>query len=290
MPASQTAFIVGAGAVGLAMARALSLGGYNVTGIWNRGEAGRQRAESIGVPVHADVEIRAAGTACLVLVCVNDDAISEVGAALARGGHLAEGSVVAHTSGCLAADALGALSSPSRGSLHPLVAVSREPEAYQALMGASYAIEGEPEALTALESLVARLHGEVLHIRSDAKPRYHAAAAMASNLIVALLHEAAMQAQSCSNQDPLPWLSKLATGAIENAARVGTLAALTGPVARGDVGTVSRHLQAIDSEVLALYRQASLRALEMARQRGLDSSQVKALARLLGSPSGAIGS
>ena len=184
---------------------------------------------------------------------------------------------VAHLSGARPASALGSLSIP-RASLHPLVAMREPAVALRALDQALFTLEGDE---TALEFLESHLSLRSQRIRADQKPRYHAAAVMASNLVVALVAEATELAESIGLNDCEAALAELAAVALENVRARGAAQGLTGPAKRGDSAVLGAHLQALPAAMRPIYRGLSLRAVELARESGLPPDTADALKALL---------
>ncbi|MEM6732274.1 MAG: DUF2520 domain-containing protein [Myxococcota bacterium] len=272
----QRVFLIGTGSAGTALGLWLSRRGHRLVGAWNRSvRRARTAEEALSIPVGAE-DWPTLPDCDVVLVAVSDGAIAEVGERLRP--HLRPGMVVAHTSGSLPASALGEQSVP-RGSVHPLVAM-RSPEiAADALNRAMLTVEGDADAVARLSDLVEG--ARVQRLEAKDKTVYHAAAVIASNLAVALVAEAAELASSVGIHDAERALAELSFVAIENVLERGTAAGLTGPVSRGDVDTVRAHLGALKDPTRKVYRELSLRALELARVRGLESEKVHALQTVL---------
>ena len=278
----KAVYILGGGAVGVGFARAMNSHGVNVIGLWNRGQARvEELGDDFGCPVVTGELPRQIERADLVLLCVSDSGLSEVGALLAASGWVRPGTVVAHTSGCLPSTDLGKIEGAHLGSIHPLVTMPDAVAAAARLPGATLAIEGDAVAMGVLKGVVELLEGRAIEVSSVGKPRYHAAAVLASNLVVALLADAVREAEAAGVHDANRLLTGLAIVAAENVAERGALAALTGPIARGDVATVKRHLEALSEETQEVYRVMSGRALGLARARGLADEAYVALAKLL---------
>ena len=192
----------------------------------------------------------------LLLLAVPDDALADVAAELARH-DLPAGLPVLHASGSLGAEVLDPLARAgcAVGSLHPLVALATPESGAARLRGAFFAVEGDPAARAAAESLVRALDGHLLPVAAGGKARYHAAAVLASNFVVALLATAErwMAEAGVPTEQARPALASLAAGAVAEAGRLGPEAALTGPLARGDVETLQRHLQRLSPSERSLY-------------------------------------
>jgi predicted short-subunit dehydrogenase-like oxidoreductase (DUF2520 family) len=196
--------------MGRVMAAGLRQTGLDVTGPLPRG----------AVPANADV----------VLLCVPDGAIATAAAAVPRG------PLVGHCSGATGLEVL----SPHDGfSLHPLMTVTAQ-DGPERLQGAAAAIDATtPAALLMARQLGGRLGLRPLVLRAEDRVAYHAAAAMASNFLVTL--EAAAEQLAAGTGIERADLAALVRATVDNWARLGAREALTGPVARGDAGTVTRH-------------------------------------------------
>lgn len=238
--------IVGLGRAGAALAAAL--GTAVATRLWDR-DATRL----------ARLAPRVAGTACAtlhellagarsVLVCVSDAAVGEVAAALdaawpARGGPR----VVLHTAGALSSRALDPLRrrAAGRGVFHPVVAL-RGPESAPVIAGAFATISGDARARRTARALAHVLGLQVAQVDDARRPLVHAAAVMAAGDLVALLAEAERIAQRAgvARGAARALIAALAAGAVDGFGRDG-LAALTGPVARGDATTLAAHAAAL---------------------------------------------
>jgi predicted short-subunit dehydrogenase-like oxidoreductase (DUF2520 family) len=280
--ADLATYIIGMGNVGLGLAMALEARGLPLTGVWNRS---RDRAEAasrvLRCPVDSDtISLRGAH---LVIVATADDAIAELGTRLS-GMLLPTGCVVTHLSGCLPASILGEVQGGGVGSMHPMLACPTPQQAVLDLPLAHWVIEGDVRAVPVLEAFVARLGARSQRIRSESKARYHAAAVMASNLVLALLRAAADEAKEAGLSGLGPALNRLALGAVQQACERGLADALTGPVLRGDSATVERHIGALRPNHACLYRNLSQEALRLAVERKLPQEKVEALVRLLGTP------
>lgn len=209
--------VVGAGRMGSALAAALRAAGAEVEGPLRRGER-----------PHGEV----------VLLCVPDRSIAEAAAAIPPG------PAVGHTSGATTLEPLGA---HRAFSLHPLMTV---PYGAQADFGeVPCAVAGDPVATT----IAHRLGMRPIVVSDQDRPAYHAAAVIASNFLV-VLEEAAARVAATAGLDRADLLP-LVRASVENWARLGP-EALTGPIGRGDVATISRHREALRArtpELLALY-------------------------------------
>jgi predicted short-subunit dehydrogenase-like oxidoreductase (DUF2520 family) len=203
---------------------------------------------SVAAPVgrHDDPADAARGVDVLV-IATPDGAIAEVAAAVVPDAH----TVVVHLAGSLGLDVLG--THPRRAALHPLVALpSAEVGARRLVSGAWFAVAGDPpDALALVEEIVADLGGRSFTVADDDRAAYHAAAAIASNHLVALLGQAERVAAAAGV--PLAAYLDLVRATVENVAELGPAAAITGPAARGDEATLDRHRAALPDSELEAY-------------------------------------
>ena len=253
--------IVGSGKVGTALGVLARRAGWRVVVV-----AGREASSAAA----------AAGAADLVLLTVPDGAIAVVCDELAGAGAFRSGAVVAHCSGALASDVLASARETcgcAVGSMHPLQAFPSAEAAVATLGGAFFFCEGDDAAVSVLERLAESIGGRAVRIAPGAKALYHAAAAMACNHLTALLDAAAAMCEQAGidRATAMEALGPMVRATIENVASMGPEAALTGPVARGDVETVRRHLAALADCPPALrgfYRAAATWTARLAEGKG----------------------
>lgn len=239
---------------------------------------------------HAGAEYRMlpsqppAGTT-IVILAVPDDALPEVVHDLAMMGPAPPGCVALHLSGALSTDALGPLHHRDYaiGSMHPLMAVADPWLAGDRLIGAAFAMTGEPGANTAARRLVSALGGVPLTIPATLRPLYHAAAVMASNYLVALTGAAVrmLGEAGVDDEDAVRALLPLLRGTLDNIEQLGVRAAVTGPIARGDVDTVRLHLARLSPGDRVLYSGLGLELLRLAQAAGLDEARAAEIESLL---------
>lgn len=224
----------------------------------------------------------------VVLLAIPDGAIPSLGRRLAEGSHLSEDTAVLHISGALPAAALteAGLTVPC-GAMHPLQTLLGDGRPRRPF---SWVLEGDEPALLRGRQLVRAMECEHVALEGVHRGRYHAAATMVSNHLVALARVAERQmGRAGIPADRLPALfMPLMAAAVENIGRVGTAEALTGPVVRGDVATVAAHLDVLADTPADLhwYRVASAALLPIARERGIDDASLQNLRALLDPPEG----
>jgi predicted short-subunit dehydrogenase-like oxidoreductase (DUF2520 family) len=262
--------IAGAGRVAQALGKLLAMRGEPVAFIASRSvEKARQGGAFIGPDVQAVSFAELGRHASRILIAVPDSALESVAATL----ELTSG-IVLHTCGAKGPEALGVLANRgvSCGAIHPLQTISDPEWGAKALDGVAFAIAGDPVAHQWAEHIVRVANGRSLRIATERRPLYHAAAVMASNYVTALMSaaEELLIAAGVDAGEALPALGPLARTSLENTLRQGPLAALTGPIERGDVATVESHLAALEyisGPIARLYRAAGLQTLDLARRR-----------------------
>jgi predicted short-subunit dehydrogenase-like oxidoreductase (DUF2520 family) len=180
-----------------------------------------------------------------------------------------------HTSGALGAEVLQpAMAAGTQiGSFHPLVAFADTERAIAALHGATVAIEGDDQLATLLSEMAERVGATAVRLAPGSKAAYHAAAVLAAGGFIALL-DAIAELGAVAGLDEAGSLAiygPLIEGTLGNARSLGIRAALTGPMTRGDVGTLRAHLAAMAAhapDALELYAAAARREIVLARERG----------------------
>jgi predicted short-subunit dehydrogenase-like oxidoreductase (DUF2520 family) len=272
---TRTVALVGPGRAGTALAGALADAGYRVVTVAGRSpEAPSTREVATRLGASA-VDVEAAGRgAALVVVATPDAAIERTAREVAPS--LEPGALVVHLSGALGLDVLAAVArvrADARiGALHPLQTLTGH-ESARVLRGAWAAVAGPPEVTALAETLGLRPFA----VDDADRARYHAAACIASNHLVALLG----QVQRVSERAGVPFeaFEPLARAAVDRAFDRGPARALTGPVARGDVTTVRAHLEALDPAEHDAYLAGARGALVLS---GRDDPELVSLLEAVG--------
>jgi predicted short-subunit dehydrogenase-like oxidoreductase (DUF2520 family) len=281
--------IIGAGAVGTALGAALHRADWPVVAVASRDAARRERFRSLVPGARAFAEAPAIlDEAELVILTVPDDAIEQLAGEL----RLYGGQALVHTSGVLGAEVL----EPARaagtqvGAFHPLVAFADTERAIAALRGAAVAVEGDDQLATLLATMAEAIGATAVRLAPGSKAAYHAAAVLAAGGFVALLDAIAELGRSAGLDEAgsLAIYGNLIEQTLGNARSLGIRAALTGPMTRGDVGTLERHLEALARlapDALPLYRAAAEREIALAEARGsLAPHAADSMRRLLAMP------
>jgi predicted short-subunit dehydrogenase-like oxidoreductase (DUF2520 family) len=265
--------IVGAGRVGCSIGRALLAKGHRVVAVSVANqESARRVLDVLGHVAIVDPE-DAPLAANVVVIAVPDDALAETAVRVARG--RCEGAVVIHTSGIHGTGVL-APCGENVAAIHPAQTI---PEPTTELAGVYFGVTAPEHVREWAAWFVAELGGIAIDVPEEQRGLYHAALSMASNFTVALAADAADLLGDAKA------LSPLLRQTVENVIRLGGDAALTGPVVRGDAGTVRAHVAALTEHaphLLESYVANASRALDRAVKSGrLDAAKAKTVADAL---------
>lgn len=277
MAAKPRIAIVGAGNLGSSLALSLHRSGYLVDAVIARSDnPSLRKARSLSKEVGGIAVRPAQINADVVWLCVPDSEIAKVARVLARKKNW-EGKVALHSSGALTSDELEVFRQrgASVASVHPLMTFVRGSR--PALVGVTFAIEGDANAVRAARAIVNDLGGRSYSIRKQDKVAYHAWGTFASPLVTALLVTAEHAAAAAgvrgkaARQRMLPILQQT----LANYAKLGPAASFSGPIIRGDVATVSQHLRVISDipaawEVYMALAKAALAYLPVKNRRKLE--------------------
>jgi len=242
--------VIGAGRVGAVLAAALRAAGHEIVAVAGESDASRRRAAELlpGVPVEKPTAV--ARAADLLILTVPDDMLSNVANMLSASGAIRPGQVVLHTSGRhgleVLADAAGVGARVI--AMHPAMTFTGTAVDLPRLHGCVFGVTAGPAERSVADQLVTDLGGAPMWVPEERRALYHAALAHGANHLVTLVAQAremlAAVAADDPTYDPADTLRPLLTAALDNALRDGD-AALTGPMVRGDAGTVAAHLEEV---------------------------------------------
>lgn len=281
--------IVGPGRMGLAMGAALAASGQirRLT-FFGRDDEPPPHPLFASRSIEVDYQIGTGPVPAetgVVIIAVPDDRIGDVAQLVASYGEAPAGCVALHLAGAVSTDPLSPLHAVgySVGSLHPLQSVADPWSGGDRLVGAAYAICGEPEAMTVARRIVAALGGRPLVVPASQRPAYHAAAVLASNYLVTLAATAVriLREIGIDEEDALPAILPLMRGTLDNLEDLGLASALTGPIARGDIDTVRTHLARLSPSERALYSALGRETVQLSLAAGLDPVRAEELIALL---------
>ena len=258
--------LIGPGRAGQALIRLLPGSKYEIGPVLSRTFTSARRATRLmrlGAPTHDPEDF---ADCHLILIAVPDDAIAAVAASLAAASFSFRRKIVFHTSGALDSSTLEPLRARGAaiGTIHPLQTFGRH---VLTLAGIHFAVEGEEKALRWAQTLVTDWHGKLLRLKPGQKILYHAAATFAGPLFTPLMQAAVllMGHAGIGPKTALQALRPLLLTTLDNFSHAGRQS-WTGPLARGDVGTIQRHLVALaatDPVLARYYRGSALSALAL---------------------------
>jgi predicted short-subunit dehydrogenase-like oxidoreductase (DUF2520 family) len=272
--------VVGAGRVGAVLGAALARAGHRIVAASGLSSASVARAARLLPRTRLVAPERVGRGADLIIISVPDDALAGVVWRLAEAGGVRAGQIVAHTSGAHGLDVLTPIVAVGARplALHPAMTFTGHAEDLNRLAeGVSFGVTAPDDLRPLATRLVADLGGSVEWIAESDRPLYHAALVHGANHLVTLVNEAMDRLRDSGVVHPERVLAPLLRASLENTLRYGD-AALTGPVARGDAGTVARHIDALRTTApdsvpayVALARRTADRAIASARLRAVDA-------------------
>jgi len=278
-------FIV-AGTVGMALAVRLNSKGYRVIAVSSRSlTSAKKLAEAVtGCRAYIDKQ-DVADTAELIFITTPDDAIASVAAET----RWHRGQSVVHCSGALSTDIL----EPARklgarvGAFHPLQTFASVKQAIENIPGSTFAVEAEESLSGTLKDMATTLDSHWIELKASDKVTYHAAAVITCNYLVTLVKLATDLWQGFGVPQPraIQALLPLIRGTIHNIDTVSIPQCLTGPIARGDIETIKKHLDALEKvapALLSTYRELGRQTIPIALAKGkIDRHHVEELEAIL---------
>lgn len=184
--------------------------------------------------------------------------------------------IICHFSGSLSSDIFSGIEKKEaeKISIHPMYAFSDKFTSYKQLNTARLTIEGSKEAVKVIKELFgAELKHQIFELKAQDKVKYHAAAAFASNYIVGIFDVALELLKNCgfTDKDAVSLLEPLITGNVKSVLQNGTKDALTGPVIRNDIGTIKKHIEALeDRDMIDIYKSVGKRLVGISKQKYSD--------------------
>ncbi|MFF4450502.1 Rossmann-like and DUF2520 domain-containing protein [Streptomyces sp. NPDC001502] len=238
--------IIGLGRLGAASAEVFQRSGYELVGVSARSDASKARAEQRvpGVSVLSPQEV-AARADCVILT-VSDDAIAAVAEEIVAAGSLQAGNIVVHLSGRCGLEVLESARKVSAVPLacHPAMTFAGTPNDADLLASSPFGITSLPEHRQYAEGFVEAIGGSCTWIAEDKRTMYHAAMVFGANNLISLIAVAIQAMVAAGIEDAGGFLAPILRASLENTIELGPQA-LTGPVRRGDIGTLHAHIEAL---------------------------------------------
>ncbi len=280
---------IGAGKVATAFGRYLHDHGSPISGYFDR--HGEKVAHATGITQSRPFAnaMAAAAQSDIILITTRDDQIGGVCEHLCRQKSITARHLVGHMSGVHSSRILNEAARHGAAvfSLHPLQAFADEDKALAELPKTFFSLEGEGDRLQPVKEVLAKTGNRYFCISPEHKSLYHLSACLLSNYLVTLMDSglAALEKSGIDPREGFEAMSPLIVGTLSNIARLGTAKALTGPIARGDAGTVEQHLEALKlsglKNIESIYRHLGLHTLNLAERNALQSPQKATMVREL---------
>ncbi|MBA7467728.1 Pyrroline-5-carboxylate reductase [subsurface metagenome] len=277
---------IGAGTVGTALSVRLSNKGYQVIAVSSRSQtSARKLAQAVSGCQAFNNNQDVADTAELIFITTPDDVIASVASEI----QWHRGQSVVHCSGALSTDILESAKKLGAqvGAFHPLQTFASVKQAIENIPGSTFAAEAEEPLLSTLKDMATALDGQWIELKANDKVAYHAAAVIACNYLVTLVKLAAdlWQSFNIPQSQATQALLPLIRGTIHNIATVGIPQCLTGPIARGDIETIKKHLDALQKvapALLSTYQELGLQTIPVALAKGkINQHQAEELQAIL---------
>ncbi len=261
MTTKNSIAIIGMGKVGTAVGSLLRSAGYKIVAVADMSVVSAEDGvKYTGGKVYADLADAASHAEC-VFITTGDDAIATVCEEISGKGGVSAGKKIVHMSG---AGGLDLLESARRAgahvaSIHPIQSFADVEGALKNIPGTTFGVTADDEIKDWAVQIVKDLGGVPFFVSDADRPLYHAAACMASNYLVTLIYmvESVYETVGLSREEAIKSFWPLVTGTIRNIEAHGTVQSLTGPISRGDVGTVEKHIETFRDrlpEFLDMYR------------------------------------
>ncbi len=249
--------IIGAGRLGQSLARALCEAGCSVQVIYDADESRAKCCAALCGDTIQALPLEAFPTDLTILfISVPDDSISQLLQKLTNTSFISLDTIVAHTSGVLLSTVLAPLRSQTEllAAMHPVQTLTNSTDDWQRLFGIYYGVEGHYRALPRLRTLIQKLRGKIFIIPQKQKALYHIGCVFASNYLISVEAVAAriMEQVGFSESEAVSILEPLVLASFDNIKKRGIARALSGPIVRGDKGTVARHIEELEKTVPAL--------------------------------------
>ncbi len=259
---------IGAGKVGVSLGKYFVEGGLQVSGYYSRSRSSSETASDfVGVPSMGMEELVECSD--IIFITVNDDHLINVREEVSKLG--VAGKILVHASGSVSSEVIQ-VSGVYSYSMHPMYPFSDKFTAYKNLGSAVFSIEGHEAKIEDVKAILEGLGNKVFKLSKDKKALYHLSNVMVSNLVLALLHKGIGYLKLCGvdEETAKEALLPLINSNIDNISNKSFEDSLTGPVERGDISTVEKHLKVIPDLDASLYNNLSKELLEIAKRKNLE--------------------
>jgi predicted short-subunit dehydrogenase-like oxidoreductase (DUF2520 family) len=261
--------LIGTGALGSTLIQALAAQGYPIKGIYNRTKArAQQLAQKMDVDQYGEFPNSTQELGEVIFLTVSDETISQLTRRLSKLSDSLTGYTVIHCSGNESAELLDPLRRKGAvvASFHPLQTFTGQSEA-QDFQNIYFSLQGDPESFPILRNVAESLGAQTLEVNADQKSQLHAAAVFASNYLVSLLQTSVDvgAGEGLAPSDVKEALLPLVRTSLKNVSDQSMIEALSGPVKRGDIATIKKHLSLLSEspELKKLYCMLGLQTVKL---------------------------
>ena len=263
---------IGAGKVGVTLGKYFSIHGLDVCGYYSKNELSSKEAAEFTTSKSFNNLKQLVDTCNLLFITTPDDTIENIWFDLQK--FDLEGKIICHTSGSFSSSIFSNIdTSGAFGySIHPLYPFSDKFNTYKNLDKAYFSIEGSLEFFDEMKALLEAFGNKVICLRASEKPLYHLSNVTVSNLVLSILNIGTGYLEQCNvpHQEALNALLPLIEANLTNIKTKGFEAALTGPIERGDIKTIQKHLYVMPSEDVILYKRLSLNLVKLAEEKNKE--------------------
>lgn len=273
--------IIGAGRVGCSLGKYLCSKGTELAGYYDTDlAAAKEAAEFTQTAFYESIQ-PLIDTSELLFITTGDGCIISVWEQIKK--LSLKNQIICHCSGALSSDSFSGAEETevSCCSVHPMLPFSNKFSSYQQLEHAFFTVEGQERAVNAITKFLTSFGNQVCRIDAAVKPKYHAAASILSNQVIAVLDTGYRLLEECgfTREEAVQATAQLVRSNIENVIAQDCVCALTGPIERDDTETVAKHLACFDEETKALYQVLGERLTSIAQEKNpdYDYTQMKML-------------
>ena len=277
---------IGTGTTGTALAVQLHAKGYHIVAASDKNTSSTRRFADM-VPdckiYHKNQDV--ADNSDIVFITSPDDVVAPIAASL----KWHSGQSIVHCSGAASLDILAPAKEDGAnvGAIHPLQTFASVSQAIDNIPGSTFGIEADEPLFSILRDMAVALEGNWVKLEPGDKVLYHAAAVLSCNYLITLVKLATdlWKSFGMDTEQATKALMPLLKGTLNNISNIGIPECLTGPIARGDTGTISKHISALEqssTEALSAYLEMGLQTIPIALAKGkIDKKTADTLKTLL---------
>jgi predicted short-subunit dehydrogenase-like oxidoreductase (DUF2520 family) len=270
---------VGAGKVGFSLGKYFSINNITLSGYYSKHLNSAKEAANFTNSNFYNTIYDLINDSDIIFITTPDDVVSSIWQEIKSLN--IRNKLICHTSGSLTSEIFSDINGlgASAYSVHPMFPFSDKLTTYKHLSNCYFSLEGNEKHLTLMKKFLESLGNTVFTIEANKKALYHLSNVMVSNLVLSLINKGCSYLSECGLQptDALSALMPLIESNLNNLKTKGFICSLTGPVERGDLGTISKHLEVIPQEDAQIYKNLSLNLMNLSSQKHpeKDYAQIK---------------